>query len=1244
LFFVKNRYRGEIHASNKPGVFKMNRFFNEITGGILLLVLFIASISAASVNRIIQGVDGREFLANEVILKIKENAQADSKAQSTATQIESILKRSGVQERPYSLHPVFKVRRPALAKNTVNMGVPRQLNRIYRLKFSSKSDIQKIIGKLNSNTDVVYAEPNYIARICTQPNDSLFVRQWDLNNTGQYFLEDADIDAPEAWDMETGDTTVVLGVLDTGVDYLHPDLAQNMLNDGYDFVNDDSDPMDDNGHGTHVAGIIAAVGNNGIGIAGVAWHAKILPVKVMNYKGMGLYSEIADGVLYAVNHGAQIINLSLGSYAQSSLLKDALETAAGQALIIAAAGNDGVEYDDFGHSFYPASYDFVLGVGASDVGKNSGGTFHEVRAAFSNFGVNADVYAPGVNILSTFPKFHPLRHTYEELSGTSMAAPVVSGMAVLLRAYYPDWSNELIKGQIINTAEPFSGGKWVNAYRALANSIAPMLDFYSATVVDTLPGDDADGNADAGETIQLIMEIENTLAPASNVWATIRPHSSEDTAFVAIEDSTAQLGSLSAYAHADNQTNPFVIRIKSKTPNNQVVYFDYHLAADGGYEFSGIFHLKVQKGIDVGGVLSGETVWSKDYLYMVKSNILIPEGSRLIIEPGTTIRFASNCYLRVDGELAAVGTEKEPIVFTSNSSAPQAGDYQGVKFTDSAVDAEYDVDGNYLSGSTIQYAEIKFAGKTELGGDGGGIFVQDASPYLAHNYVHDNLTGGIVCINSDALVEYNTIQNDFGSGGLRLHHFFGTARYNLIKDNMSDYAGGVYLDYSQGTVEYNIIYGNSSSNVDGGGAMLLSGSSAKVRYNVIAGNRNDSQLGSIWFANEDSTRFEYNTVIDNAGGLDIDGSTPIIRFNNILHNRPYEMQQHVQFSGLPSYDVLATNNYWGTSNQDSLAKWIWDFYDDFDLGKVNYDSVHSEPIRLAPGFLESISLNPSSPVGSETVTFILTFSKPMDISAKPTVTFGVAAPFTQNKILGDWSDSLHWQGTFKVTVMTGDGINYIKVSEAKDRDGLEIPADQRYSFLINAMEASSMDFSAEAQNGFVSLKWETPELDDLLGYNLYRYVPLTDTTYSDTIQVNQSLIADTCYDDPTVRSGETYFYMYTAVSTDFKESKFSSPVSVTAITGFGHQEELPEKYALEQNYPNPFNPSTVISYSVPRASHVQLEIYDILGRKVAILIDKNQPAGRYKIRWEATKVSSGIYFYRMQAGHFTKMHKMILLH
>ncbi len=1226
----------------------MREMFKQLIKGCLAVVLFASIVFAGAINTFVRSSDRTEFMANEVLLKIKENPKANSKALSITSQIKNVIKQSNIRQKVKALRPVFKTPNFILAKAGGNENFPPRLRSIYRVQFAQKINVPEVVQKLTHNPDVEYAEPNYILRACVTPNDSLFEKQWYLNNTGQYFLADADIDAPEAWDIDTGDSTVIVGVIDTGVDYLHPDLAGNVLSDGYDFPNQDADPMDDNGHGTHVAGIIAALSNNHIGISGIAWHAKILPVKVLNQKGIGMVSDVANGVIYAAQHNARVINLSLGTYAESLVLKDALETASGNAILVAAAGNDGIEYDDFHHPFYPASYDFVIGVGATNVRTNQSGTASEVRAIFSNYGVNADIYAPGVNIWSTFPEFHPLRHGYKSLSGTSMAAPIVSGVAALLRSHFPDWSNELIRGQIMNTAVEFSDGIKLNAYNALSNAIAPEISFASATVLDTLPGNDGDGIADAGETVHLVVEIENSWGPATNVHAVLRPHSVEDTTFVEIQDSSADLGNLSAYAHANNERDPYLVYIKSKTPNNQDVYFDVQIKADGGYQTVCTFHLNVQKGIEVGGVLSGNTTWSKDYLYIVTSNVLVPNGVRLTIEPGTVIRFEQNRYLRVDGELVAIGTPDNPIVFTSNLEAPQQGSYQGIKFTDSAVSAQFDSAGNYLSGSTIQYADVAFAGGTEMGGDGGGIFVEGCSPYFAHNKIHDNATGGLVLVGSDAMVEYNHVYNNGGIGGLRLHSFSGVARFNLLDNNYTERAGGIYVDNSTGIIENNIICRNYSSDNDGGGGMFVSGSHALIRHNVFFENQNEYFSGALSFSYEDASTFEFNTVINNRGGIAVGNSKPTIRFNNILHNHqpgfPYELQQHIPFGGSPSQDFLASNNYWGTTEKDSLAKWIWDFYDDFDLGKVNYDSALTDPVKEAPGFLTEVNVNPPSPVGSEVVQFELTFSAPMDVQIQPAVTFGVADPYRQHRVEGDWLDSLHWVGQYKVSVMTGDGINYVCVSGAKDKNGLEAPKDHMFSFVIKAMQASSTEFAAEAKPGYVELKWSPPQFTGLLGYNMYRFQQINDSTFSDTLQINKELITDSTYHDTQVKKGNVYFYMYTVVSTDFKESYYSSPVSVTALTGLEDRQTLPKQFALGQNYPNPFNPTTTIPYALPKATHVKMVVYDLLGRKVVTLINKNQSAGRYRVIWDASNVSSGIYFYSIRAGKFSQVRKMIVLH
>ncbi len=1114
----------------------------------------------------------------------------------------------------------------------------KDLERVYRLKFEDNVDVFQIIQKLNKHPDVEYAEPNYIAHICIIPDDSLFSQQWYLHNTGQYFLEDADIDAPEAWNVETGDESIIVAIIDTGIDYLHPDLMGNIFSYGYDFVNNDADAMDDNGHGTHVAGIVAAVSNNQKGITGVSWRAKILPVKVLNSKGWGSYADIADGVLYAVQQGARVINLSLGGYAESYLLKDALETAYSQAIIVAAAGNDGLEYDDFGSPFYPAAWEFVLGVGATDVLQTPYG-YQEAKALFSNFGMNTDVYAPGVNILSTFPYFHPLRHGYRSLNGTSMAAPIVSGVVSLLKSKYPDWSNEMIRGQIIHTSDRIDYGGRINAYQALTEVSQPKLSIYTVAVIDTLPGGDRDRIADAGETIQLIVEIDNTWKTALNVSLVLKPNSSEDVPFIEILDSTANVGNLSAYARTNNENDPFLVRIKNNVANNQDIYFNCEMYSDGGYKFSEVFHLRIQKGIEVGGILSSNTVWSNKYFYIIKSNVLVPQEVRLIIEPGTEVRFEKDTYLRIDGELIAIGTKDSLIVFTSNAPSPYPGIYQGIRFTDSAVDAQFDDSGNYVSGSTIQYADISWG---EV-----GLSVNRSSPYLSNNFIHDNQKIGLDVYFSNSVIEDNIIQNNgnehWGYAAVQLT-FSGIFRRNLIQDNIG-YSGfsAIYIYGGDGKIEYNIIRGNQYNNIEGGSALYIQGSDVIIRNNLIYLNKNKEKTGVISFTDYDKSIFEYNTVTNNEGGILIrNDSKPQIHYNNLLRNHADHSLYEIKLT-TSDEPIIASNNFWGTTKNDSIEKWIWDYYDDFDLGVVYYVPFLNEPVTQAPGFLYNVDVMPASPIGTGKVQFDLTFSSPMDIEIQPKVTFGVTEPYTQHEVYGNWIDSLHWRGTFDVDFWTGDGINYLRVSKAQDENGLEISKENWFSFVINAMWSASVDFTAIANDGFVELEWRASHSRNLLGYNLYRFKQINDTTFSDTIQVNDQLIVDTTFQDKDIQNGAVYYYMYTVIGTDFKESNFSRAVSVTAINHIKESSKIPGNFVLKQNFPNPFNPVTTIKYGVPENSWVTIEIFNLLGQRVAVLLNKRQRPGYYKIQWNAENLPSGIYWCRMKAEEFVSTIKLILL-
>ncbi|MCX9013172.1 MAG: S8 family peptidase, partial [Candidatus Methanoperedens sp.] len=300
---------------------------------------------------------------------------------------------------------------------------------------------------------VRHAEPNGIVHSGSTPNDPKWNLQWGPRK----------IYAPEAWDYQKGSTTVVIAILDSGVDYNHEDLAGRVYQ-GYDFVNNDSDPMDDriNSHGTHVAGIAGAIMNNSKGIAGVA-QSNIFAVKVLNNNGDGTTGNLASGIRYAANNSAKIISMSIWAYINDPDVEAASNYAyyTKGSLLVAGSGNSGIE-----QILYPAALDTVIAVGATDS--------NDQRASFSNYGSRLELVAPGVDINSTIRN-----NQYANESGTSMAVPHVSGVAALIWSQYPTFSNEKVREVLRNTAVDLgSSGKdieygygKVNAYAAVTSNM-----------------------------------------------------------------------------------------------------------------------------------------------------------------------------------------------------------------------------------------------------------------------------------------------------------------------------------------------------------------------------------------------------------------------------------------------------------------------------------------------------------------------------------------------------------------------------------------------------------------------------------------------------------------------------------------------------------------------------------------------------------------------------------------------------
>lgn len=440
--------------------------------------------------------------ADGVLVKFKANTSGNSRARSLAA--------AGLSERSQ-----FRLV-PGLSLSNVAAGL----------------DINSTLNALAADPLVAYAEPNYIYTIDVVPNDTSFSQQWGLNNGNN-----TDINAPEAWDVGTGSNTVVIAVIDSGVDYNHPDLRNNIWSNpgeiagngvdddgngfrddvrGWDFEANDNNPMDENNHGTHVAGIIGAQTNNGTGVAGTNWNVQIMPLKFMNPQGAGTTAAAINALDYAVRMGADVSNNSWGGGSFSQALFDAIQRANAQGhLFVAASGNDGVNNDNTPH--YPSSYNLanIISVAASD--QNGGLT------GFSNFGINSvDLAAPGAQILST-----TRNGGYQAFSGTSMAAPFVSGVAGLLLGQNPNLSVSELRNFILNnvtnvgalSGRVATGGR-LNAFASISAvpSAAPGNPPTNPTPVElTSPGI---STLNVGDTLQLNV----TGGDGNYTWRTNAPN------------------------------------------------------------------------------------------------------------------------------------------------------------------------------------------------------------------------------------------------------------------------------------------------------------------------------------------------------------------------------------------------------------------------------------------------------------------------------------------------------------------------------------------------------------------------------------------------------------------------------------------------------------------------------------------------------------------------------------------------
>lgn len=470
-------------------------------------------------------------------------------------------------------------------------GVPRtneaargDITTLYKVYLSNDEATDKLIFHLNRLPEVVYAEPVYLDEVTFFPNDALINEQYWLHQ----------IRAFDAWDKTQGSPQVRIAIIDTGTDMEHPDLKDQMAentndpingvdsdNNGYvddfygwDFVDNDNNPQATaNPHGVHVAGLAAAKVNNGLGIAGVAYNCKFIPVRVGEDRSIR-YGY--DGIVYAADLGADIINCSWGSYNYSQFGQDIIDyaTLVKGALVVGAAGND-----NSNRMFYPAAFDGVLSVGALD--------WQNHRAFFSNYGYWVEIMAPGNEMMSTV-----LEGKYSKNSGTSMAAPVVSGVAALVKARYPNLSAKQIIERIKATAYDLyndgSNGDFpyqLGAGRIDANDAVDGIIQSPGVRIENIRIGAPNQTFYIGDTLKISAFYGNYLDGVQNLTAVL----STSSPHVSILNSTYAIGNLSSLAQKNNRNTPFQVLVNPSAPLQDSVLFELTVS-NGNYTVKRFFY------------------------------------------------------------------------------------------------------------------------------------------------------------------------------------------------------------------------------------------------------------------------------------------------------------------------------------------------------------------------------------------------------------------------------------------------------------------------------------------------------------------------------------------------------------------------------------------------------------------------------------------------------------------------------
>lgn len=692
-----------------------------------------------------------------------------------------------------------------IMENTIKDNDGKEHKQVSYKITTDEKDIWSIVDNTNSQNTVEIAEPVY--KYFTS-EESVPSAEDNKGMDKQWYLKDQKLESVwgnEDYGNTAGEGTVV-AVIDTGVDYNHEDLQDNIWtnsaevsgttgadddNNGYvddvhgiNLIDPNETPMDDHGHGTHVAGIIA-MENNNVGGVGIAYKSKIMPIKAGGSDGTFYSSDIAKGIEYAYKNGADVINMSFGSSAHSALIENALQDAFGSCVLVAAAGNESAPTADCplgGRNMYPASYSYVIGVMAYDEANSF--------ASFSNWdykpNANAEyeVVAPGVSVYSTLPNGR-----YASWNGTSMAAPMVSAEAAILRSSLKDkdtYSSRYIMGQLVGATEDTItyynedvkktyNYKKLSLTASLTNKPKPNItvdEIYAFDSEDISKSNNGDGIIQPGETIDLAIGLRNQWGAAKDVTITVNATTNGiDNRYVEfVSDKEVGIDDIGSFGTQNNGfkynelktvvgvEHPIRVKIKDNAPNDLNIQFNINYKAKNGLDendttvyrqsYDTTYTIHIVKGTILSGKITEDTTLTADNYYIIKNSLLIQKGVTVNVEPGTKIQFwASDQYsaygdnyianISVKGNMYFNGTESQPIDLFPGKDF-EAYRVQVEKSDSGTIDMNYvNIENPYIdisSGShlncTQDYDEVYYREMRN-----GEISTESDSSFVKGNYI-----------------------------------------------------------------------------------------------------------------------------------------------------------------------------------------------------------------------------------------------------------------------------------------------------------------------------------------------------------------------------------------------------------------------------------------------------------------------------------------------------------------------------